>query len=150
MKRRIVGFGVDEAADRFALLECGHRQHVRHKPPFVNRAWTLTEAGRRRMLGRTLNCVLCNQALEDWFALSLGDALTADSRLSEIETACRDAFGAAGNSAAMAALKRHDTEASLHCEVTVYFSPAAAAVAERFGAWRCPRPRRAHLDLLAG
>lgn len=31
--RRIVGFDRDEEGDWVALLECGHRQHVRHRPP---------------------------------------------------------------------------------------------------------------------
>lgn len=45
-----------------ALLECGHRQHVRHNPPWVNRAWIRTQQGRSRAIGQPLRCRLCEQA----------------------------------------------------------------------------------------
>lgn len=61
MERRIVDFGIDEAGDRFARLDCGHRQHVRHRPPFVERAWTETEEGRAGMIGAALDCVRCDR-----------------------------------------------------------------------------------------
>jgi hypothetical protein len=61
MRRAIVGFHVDELGDWVAELECGHRQHVRHNPPFVNRPWVVTEEGRRGKLGAQLECVLCEQ-----------------------------------------------------------------------------------------
>jgi tellurite resistance-related uncharacterized protein len=61
MKRPISGFGKDDAGDWFAVLSCGHRQHVRHQPPFRNQPWTQTEAGRHGMLGETLNCVRCER-----------------------------------------------------------------------------------------
>lgn len=60
MERRITGFGVDELGHPVAHLECGHRQHVRHRPPFEDRAWVTTEAGRRAMLGAALRCVRCD------------------------------------------------------------------------------------------
>ncbi|HEY9035794.1 MAG TPA: DUF3565 domain-containing protein [Pseudomonadales bacterium] len=63
MQRAITGFGVDEHDDPFAWLSCGHRQHVRHQPPFVNRPWVISDEGREAMLGQTLNCVRCD-ALE--------------------------------------------------------------------------------------
>jgi tellurite resistance-related uncharacterized protein len=59
MQRSIVGFGVDAEGDPIALLDCGHPQHVRHRPPFINRPWVTTEEGRRGMLGRKLDCVRC-------------------------------------------------------------------------------------------
>jgi hypothetical protein len=153
MQRRIIGYSVDEAGERIAILDCGHPQHIRHQPPFINRAWTLTEADRSAMLGQTLNCVRCDEVGcgdDDWCALALGDAMTADRRITEIEAAFRGVFVAAGQPPQMAVLKRHDTERSLHCEVTVYFSPAAAALARSFGAQPCARPLRSNLDLLAG
>lgn len=61
MHRAITGYLQDDAADWVALLCCGHRQHVRHKPPFFSRPWTQTEAGRRSMLGQALDCVLCDR-----------------------------------------------------------------------------------------
>lgn len=61
MERPIVGFGVDEEGVPIAILSCGHPQHVRHNPPFFNRPWVLTEAGRAAMLGMPLNCVRCDK-----------------------------------------------------------------------------------------
>ena len=61
MKRHIVSFGSDEAGDPIAHLDCGHPQHVRHKPPFVNRPWVTSEAGRNAMLGSELECVRCDR-----------------------------------------------------------------------------------------
>ncbi len=61
MERAIVGFEQDELGDWRAILACGHRQHVRHNPPFVDRAWVLTEEGRSRFLGVTLACKACDE-----------------------------------------------------------------------------------------
>lgn len=61
MERAIVGFETDEAGDWVALLTCGHRQHVRHKPPFQDRPWTLTSLGRASRVGTPLHCVLCDE-----------------------------------------------------------------------------------------
>jgi hypothetical protein len=61
MQRAIVGFHLDEHGDWVADLECGHRQHVRHHPPFVNRPWVVTAEGRRSKLGVKLECLLCEQ-----------------------------------------------------------------------------------------
>jgi hypothetical protein len=60
VERAIVGFDLDDAGDWVALLECGHRQHVRHRPPWQERPWVLTAEGREDRLGTTLNCVLCD------------------------------------------------------------------------------------------
>lgn len=59
--RRIVGFHQDECGDWVAELECGHGQHVRHRPPGAHRPWTLTEEGRRSRLGAKLPCKKCVQ-----------------------------------------------------------------------------------------
>lgn len=61
MKRAIIGFRRDEAGDWVALLDCGHPQHVRHRPPFVERPWVETAEGRRSMLGTMLDCVRCDR-----------------------------------------------------------------------------------------
>ncbi len=61
MFRRITGFHRDETGDWVAELECGHDQHVRHKPPFFNRPWVTTESGRENKLGMKLNCVRCDR-----------------------------------------------------------------------------------------
>ncbi|WNO10319.1 DUF3565 domain-containing protein [Teredinibacter sp. KSP-S5-2] len=62
MKQTIVGYHKDEEGDWVAELECRHFQHVRNKPPFINRPWVETESGRASMLGELLNCVKCDKA----------------------------------------------------------------------------------------
>lgn len=57
----MVGFHCDEEGDWVAHLDCGHRQHVRHRPPFQNRPWVLDEAGRAARLGALLECPLCDR-----------------------------------------------------------------------------------------
>jgi hypothetical protein len=61
MKRRIVGYRQDEDRHWVAVLACGHGQHVRHDPPWINRPWVTTLAGRQSKLGESLECVLCEQ-----------------------------------------------------------------------------------------
>ena len=62
MHRRINGFHQDEERHWVAELECGHRQHVRHDPPWQLRPWVLTEEGRASRLGVPLDCVICDRA----------------------------------------------------------------------------------------
>jgi hypothetical protein len=65
MKRRIVGFHQDQEQHWVADLQCGHKQHVRHQPPFINRAWVATPESRRKMIGQLLNCKLCDAKESD-------------------------------------------------------------------------------------
>ncbi|NQY87726.1 MAG: DUF3565 domain-containing protein [Colwellia sp.] len=60
MNQSITGYHKDEENDWVAELLCGHFQHVRHNPPFINRPWVVTEAGRNSMLGYELNCKKCD------------------------------------------------------------------------------------------
>ncbi|MDA0838493.1 MAG: DUF3565 domain-containing protein [Planctomycetota bacterium] len=60
MNRKITGFNLDEENEWVAELECGHGQHMRHKPPFFNRPRIVDEEGRRSMLGEELNCLKCD------------------------------------------------------------------------------------------
>lgn len=60
MNKGIVGFHIDDQGDWVADLECGHAQHVRHNPPWVNRPWVLEVEGRKRALGTLLDCLKCN------------------------------------------------------------------------------------------
>ncbi len=62
MKRRITGFHHDEEQHWVADLECGHTQHVRHQPPWINRPWVVTPEGRARVLGTPLECKQCDEA----------------------------------------------------------------------------------------
>jgi hypothetical protein len=59
MKRRIVGFHLDDEAHWVAELDCGHNQHVRHAPPWVSRPWVATAEGRASRLGSELECRKC-------------------------------------------------------------------------------------------
>lgn len=60
MQRKIVGFHQDSDGVWVADLECTHTQHVRHDPPWQERAWVMTADGRRDKLGAELDCVFCN------------------------------------------------------------------------------------------
>jgi hypothetical protein len=61
MQRIITGFKKDPHSDWFAILDCGHTQHVRHHPPFQNRPWVLEDETRNRMIGETLPCPYCDE-----------------------------------------------------------------------------------------
>jgi hypothetical protein len=54
MQRAIESFYQDEEGHWAARLECGHRQHVRHDPPWMLREWVLTEVGRAERIGHLL------------------------------------------------------------------------------------------------
>jgi len=58
-ERLIVGFHQEQEGDWVAELECGHNQHVRHDPPWQERAWVLSSEGRGSRLGTRLMCRLC-------------------------------------------------------------------------------------------
>jgi hypothetical protein len=62
MIRTIEDFHQDDEGDWVAELSCLHTQHVRHRPPFWNRPWVTTEAGRRSRIGAELDCPLCDRA----------------------------------------------------------------------------------------
>jgi hypothetical protein len=62
MKQAIVAFEKDEIGDCRAVLSCGHRQHVRHNPPLVERPWVLTAVGRARFIGYELDCLHYDEA----------------------------------------------------------------------------------------
>jgi Protein of unknown function (DUF3565) len=61
MRQAISGFHRDELGDWVADLACGHRQHVRHRPPFELRPWVMTEGGRRGRVGGELDCKICDE-----------------------------------------------------------------------------------------
>ena len=61
VERAIRSFDQDEVGDWVAILECGHRQHVRHRPPWQERAWVLTPEGRQDRIGTILECRICDE-----------------------------------------------------------------------------------------
>ena len=60
MKQAITGYQFDEEGHWVARLACGHRQHVRHQPPFTHRPWVTTAEGRAEKLGVLLDCPRCD------------------------------------------------------------------------------------------
>ena len=66
MHRKIVGFHQDERLDWVADLECGHAQHVRHSPPWMNRRWVTTPEGRETRMGVELDCKRCEEDPCSW------------------------------------------------------------------------------------
>jgi hypothetical protein len=61
VEQPIIGFHQDEQGDWVADLACGHGQHVRHQPPFINRPWVLTSTGREAQRGTLLKCKKCDE-----------------------------------------------------------------------------------------
>lgn len=61
MRRSITGFNLDEYGDWVAFLSCGHKQHVRHRPPFEERPWVISKLGRSKKLGKPLDCIRCDR-----------------------------------------------------------------------------------------
>jgi hypothetical protein len=58
---RIIGYHQDEEKNWVAELSCGHSRHVRHRPPFSERPWVLTESGRASKLGHAIECGQCRE-----------------------------------------------------------------------------------------
>ena len=85
-----------------------------------------------------------------WHCKDLGDALMAHLELDEIGTAARAAQAEQLEAGDLAVFTHHSSEGRMHCAVTAYFSPAASALARKFGAVACSRPQRNELALLCG
>jgi hypothetical protein len=66
VKRRVTGFRKDDAGDWIADLDCGHKRHVRHNPPWVNHAWIISPDGRAAFLGNEIDCGECSQQQQEW------------------------------------------------------------------------------------
>ncbi|MEX0778614.1 MAG: DUF3565 domain-containing protein [Balneolales bacterium] len=61
MKQPITGYHKDEEGHWVAELQCGHHQHVRHNPPWMERPWVTTEKDRESRLGLLLECKKCDR-----------------------------------------------------------------------------------------
>lgn len=59
--RKIVRFETDDEGHWRAELECGHFQHVRHRPPLESREWISNSAERDRRIGVELKCAKCDE-----------------------------------------------------------------------------------------
>lgn len=53
---RLLDFRQDEHGHWLAILSCGHTQHLRHQPPWQNRAWVLDAEQRQARIGERFNC----------------------------------------------------------------------------------------------
>ncbi len=58
-ERMILSYDLDEDGHWRAILDCGHRQHLRHTPPAADRAWVHDPAERAARIGRPLPCRRC-------------------------------------------------------------------------------------------
>jgi hypothetical protein len=85
-----------------------------------------------------------------WFSKNLGDGILAVQPLGHIQEQFRSAYTNAGSPEEMALFVRHESAGRLHCDVTIYLSPASARVAEVLGATPCARPSAGGLSLLVG
>jgi len=61
VERRISTFETDQEGHWVAILDCGHRQHMRHRPPFERREWVTSAEGRSSRLGAVVNCPRCDE-----------------------------------------------------------------------------------------
>jgi hypothetical protein len=88
--------------------------------------------------------------MDTWFSKQIGDGIMAPMPSAQIEEIFLPLFETAGKPVNMALFTRYESEGRLHCEVTAYFSPAAADVAKALDAEPCERPSRTELGLLMG
>ena len=88
--------------------------------------------------------------MSTWFTSNLGDAMLAGEALDHIKALFHSTHEGINDSMEMAVFMRHESEGRLHCEVKIYFSPAAADVAKSVGAIACQKPASGGLSLLAG
>jgi len=61
METTIKGFHQDGEGDWVAQLTCDHDQHMRHRPPWLQRVWVTTLAGRKTKLNSAIDCPLCDR-----------------------------------------------------------------------------------------
>ena len=91
--------------------------------------------------------------METWYTIHLGepiDNLIADAALGLLDEIFAVEFAHAGGPPDMAIFKRLESENRLHCDLVLYFSPAAREAADWVDAEPCEKPARAGLYLLAG
>jgi len=61
VSRNILGFAADAAGDWIASLDCGHRRHIRHRPPLSEYPWISDAAGRAARVGAPIECDRCGR-----------------------------------------------------------------------------------------
>jgi hypothetical protein len=85
-----------------------------------------------------------------WFTCNLGDAMLAEQSLEHIRKLFLSRCADPDSAREVAVFVRHESQGRLHCEVHVYFSPAAIEIANAFDAVPCLKPSATDLGLLAG
>lgn len=89
--------------------------------------------------------------MNTWYSRNLGDAIyEADHALQPLHGFFQALAAREGNPPEMAIFTRLESEGRLHCELIVYFAPAAREAADIFRAHPCRKPSRDGLDLFAG
>lgn len=88
--------------------------------------------------------------MSSWFKKHLGDGILAHSPCAEIKEAFESECYSSEQLSEMAVLIQQNSDGQLHCEVTAYFSPATADLAQSFNAIACNQPSPENLSLLAG
>jgi hypothetical protein len=88
--------------------------------------------------------------MSTWFKKELGDAVMAAPILETLKEKYTAMYGASGIADSPQVLMRYDASGGLHCEVTVYFSPDATALATAVNAEACAEPLKNNLSLLCG
>jgi hypothetical protein len=61
----LIDFHQDADGHWVANLSCGHTQHLRHQPPWQNRAWVMNATQRHAKLGEAFPCGWCAQHAAD-------------------------------------------------------------------------------------
>lgn len=90
--------------------------------------------------------------MDTWYSKALGDAIYGgDLYLEEfVYPRFLQAFTRQGKPPGMAVFSRLESEGRLHCDLVIYFSPAAREVADLCEAAACEKPAQAGLKLVAG
>jgi len=87
--------------------------------------------------------------MSTWFKLELGDAVMAAPVLEALKEQHATMYGTLA-AESPPVFVRYDASGGLHCEVTVYFSPAAESLASLNHAQVCVAPALTGVSLLAG
>lgn len=59
VERQILALLPDADGQWVATLECGHRRHIRHRPPLSSYPWVLDDVERAARIGSTIECERC-------------------------------------------------------------------------------------------
>lgn len=86
--------------------------------------------------------------MSQWQSREFDEPLQDKQIAQQIQAAYTPLFAAAGRPADMAVFCRYD---AMTRKTTYYFSPGASALARKFGATACDKPKKeGHLSLLVG